>query len=948
MHTKQTDFKELVKSSIDIVDYIGKDVSLHKKNFDDYRGTVGTRGKTGASLIVTPSTQLWNDTKNGKGGDIFSWIAYHEGLDDHSDFPGILRIAAGFAGLEMEGLTDDDRAFIEEGKAVTATLNEVTEIYHQNLLRNPDAIQQVKEDWNFGLDVIKAFKMGYATGEDLKHIENKKLVKAGLKYKNSNKELFVDRIMFPYLIRDNTVYFIGKKTQLTPTENDGRIAGKYKKLLTHDNNPDVSQHVNNKFLFGEDTIRKSDYILIAEGVSDAVSAVSRGYPTVSAVATHIKSSEIDRVSKIIGTRPVKICLDIDTGGIKGAREMTEKLTLKGNDVSIITLTDSEGKSDFDLNDYFRTHTTEDFDIILENAVGYWNYILNAKECKSLPILTRLNKLNNFISADLRHMPEDLWRPFIESDVLLAFGLSKREARSTLDVCEKNKCGDKAEDKGTETTNAERLKVYSTHVINRANGILDTGDPFEFIMDVWNTLHVGDRNIGENLLCSVGGTQITNTKLGLHQKPSGATGTGKSDAIKHMLKLLPAFKYIEGSISSKVMFYDNTIVPGTIVYTDDAKIEGDIVTTLRAATSDYQEDTIHRTLDGDRKVSTFIIPKRVTFWMSMVNSIPDEQLQNRFFFGDTDESSAQDENVNKHQIKRITEPYSIEQDIDVLTCRCIFDIICSTEYAVYSPLAAAISWNDKEHRRNFDKFLDLLQSVTLFKFKQRDLAFGGIVSSLDDYDRALRIFNGTSASNSTNLNGKELLIMKVIQESPGRTILFTEIQDKTGFKETSLRNVIDGRNGGEGLLGKVKGLYKLDKSESVSCDNGSTRSTTKGNVYKYTGTMFEHGSKLFQSVATIDREKATTLACEFIASDTENGPNPRNPRNGLATNARIKNDNSKDNNNNNKYTILADVAGEIDSIYSPVENLENNEIKKEKNTLPWFWIIARIGVFYVSR
>lgn len=426
------DFKELVKSSIDIVDYIGKDVSLHKKNYDDYRGTVGTQGKTGESLIVTPSTQLWNDTKNGHGGDVFKWIAYREGLDNDRDFPEILRIATDFAGLEMEGLTDEDRAFIEEGKDVTATLYEVTEIYHQNLLRNPEAIQQVKDDWNFGLDEIKAFKMGYATGEDLKHIENKKLVKAGLKYKNSNKELFVNRIMYPYLIRDNTVYFIGKKTPLTPTENDGRAAGKYKKLLTHDNNPDVSKHVNNKFLFGEDTIRKTEYVLIAEGISDAVSAISKGYPTVSAVITHIKGSEIDRVSKIIGERPVKICLDIDNGGMKGAREMAEKLTLRGNEVSIITLTDSEGKQDFDLNDYFRTHTKEDFDELLENAVGYWNYILNAetpKECKNLPILTRLNKLKKFISNDLHQMPEDLWRAFAENDVLFCFRI-KQEGRQS--------------------------------------------------------------------------------------------------------------------------------------------------------------------------------------------------------------------------------------------------------------------------------------------------------------------------------------------------------------------------------------------------------------------------------------------------------------------------------------------------------------------------------------
>lgn len=76
----------------------------------------------------------------------------------------------------------------------------------------------------------------------------------------------------------------------------------------------MNQHVNNKYLFGEDNIKKSDWVLIAEGISDAVSAQFRGYPVISAVTTHIKGSEIDRVSKIIGDKHVYICLDIDNGG----------------------------------------------------------------------------------------------------------------------------------------------------------------------------------------------------------------------------------------------------------------------------------------------------------------------------------------------------------------------------------------------------------------------------------------------------------------------------------------------------------------------------------------------------------------------------------------------------------------------------------------------------------
>lgn len=103
---------------------------------------------------------------------------------------------------------------------------------------------------------------------------------------------------------------------------------------------------------------------------------------------------------------------------------------------------------------------------------------------------------------------------------------------------KSEISEPAEDPDAKTETDERLSGYPEEIRKSAMHILETGDPFEFIMGVWNRLHIGDRNIGENLLCSIAGTQIKNTKLGMHQKPSGESGTGKSDAIKYMLKLLP--------------------------------------------------------------------------------------------------------------------------------------------------------------------------------------------------------------------------------------------------------------------------------------------------------------------------------------------------------------------------------------------------------------------------
>jgi len=44
------------------------------------------------------------------------------------------------------------------------------------------------------------------------------------------------------------------------------------------------------------------------------------------------------------------------------------------------------------------------------------------------------------------------------------------------------------------------------------------------------------------------------------------------------------------------------------------------------------------------------------------------------------------------------------------------------YDVAAPYIDAVAWNDKEHRRNHDKFLDLLAGITGYNFRQRDTIY----------------------------------------------------------------------------------------------------------------------------------------------------------------------------------------------------------------------------------
>jgi len=939
--TGNHDKVEEIKNRLDIVDVIGRDIALKNKGGGEYTGATSSSSKSGASLKVDQKIQSFKNFATGEGGDVLDWIGYYARYKDTrgADFPEVLKIAAALAGVELEEATEEERNAAKEKADIHNIFTSAAEIYHTNI--TPTLYAHILQKWGITQETVDKFKIGYATtGRDLKDLDKEILKKSGLVYVNggmSGGEVFTGRIIFPYWKNGKVVYLIGRETEETP-EAEREKGMKYKKLLVHKEDREyVSHSVQNSYFYGEDSLRGSDYCIITEGVADCISMLQAGFPCISPVTVQFREKDNQKlISLANGLNRVYICNDneANNAGIKGALSTAEALESAGIETRLIELPKPEGIDKIDIADYMKEHIPEDFNELIDSSLGLWDFKLNQQVIKgSSTSLERLRAFKVFISNDLHLMQLDEWQIFVNNEVTGKFRLKLKDVKSTIEEIgksrrndNKNEMSEPAEDPEAKKETDERLSGYPGEIQKSATHILETGNPFEFIIGVWNRLHIGDRNIGENLLCSIAGTQIKNTKLGMHQKPSGESGTGKSDAIKYMLKLLPSNKYIEGSLSSKALFYDDTLQKGTIVYTDDAKLEGDIVTTLRAATSDYQEETIHRTINGERKLEIFKIPPRVTFWMSMVNSIQDEQLATRFFFGDTDSSEEQDIRVNRNQTKRVTIPYSVEEDTDVLTCRCIFDIIFQNDYSVYAPFAEAIAWNDMEHRRNYDKFLDLLQAVTLFNFKNRKSAYGGIVSNLDDYDRALQIYNGTAANNATNLNGKEMSIMKVIQCSPGRTISFTEIQEKTGFKETSLRYIIDGRNGGEGLLGKVTGLYKLEKSESISFDKGNIRSTTKGTVYRYTGDIFELGSKLFGSVATIDRAKAKRLTCEFIDSNNEKDGNSHNSHTTLTLDVRDKNDNRIDN-NNNKYTKLTNTEEIGGSNCSYVYDENPGEIEK---------------------
>lgn len=866
--TDNRDKVDEIKGRLDIADVIRKTVNLHHIGGNAYAGTVGTAGHSGESLKVDGSGQVWKDFKNGKGGDVLDWIGYVNGLDARgTDFPEVLRIAADLAGVEIEEMTEEERDAAKEKADIHNLFTTAAEVYHKNL--TPELYDHILKKWGITRETVGRFKIGYSkTGRNLNDLDNTTLKKSGLVFVNGGMiggEVFRGRIIFPYWKNGKVVYLIGRETEETPRiinkETGKDETPKYQKLLVHKEGREyISASVQNSYFYGEDSLRGSDYCIITEGVADCIAGIQAGFPCFSPVTTNFSKDQKSKLVNITKGKRVIICNDneVNEAGIKGAFKTAEMLEAAGIEARLIILPKPEGIDKIDIADYMKEHNRDDFKELIDSSIRLWDFKLKQVEIKaSLTSMERLRAFRTFISNDLHGMDLIEWEIFVNNEVAKKFRLTKKDIKTTIEGCIRERISKKiaASEQEQEPTESEkeedRLKIYPEEIRELAYQILKEGDVFNFIIETWNLRHVGDRNIGENCLCAVASTYILNTR-GLHVKPSGESGKGKSDAIETVLTLLPEHKYISGSMSSKSLYYHPNLKSGTIIYSDDANFTDDTVATLKQSTSNFQKPCNHRTV-VNQEYAEYSIPERCSFWFSTVDGIPDEQLANRFLNADVDGSREQDKKVYNH-IKESELNLNLPVDDDVLICRCIFDILDEERYLIKIPYINAIEWTNIENRRNFPKFLDILRSVTFFNIRQRENINGYYLSDIEDFDKALNIYKGTSKNNATNLTDLEIKVLKYIESN--KQVTLKNLMSYLEVSRTRVIHILHGKDGKGGMFAKVQQLNKIDQSKT---DDNKT--TTRENLYEYNGPKL--GFDIYDTVAKIDHEKAKEEREEFI-------------------------------------------------------------------------------------
>ncbi|WP_292387708.1 bifunctional DNA primase/polymerase [Methanosarcina sp. UBA5] len=356
----------------------------------------------------------------------------------------------------------------------------------------------------------------------------------------------------------------------------------------------------------------------------------------------------------------------------------------------------------------------------------------------------------------------------------------------------------------------------------AERILAEGNPIKYILDVIQKKHTGDQDTQEAIAISIACQSCLNT-AGLQISVNGESGSGKSHGLKAHLHLIPRRWKRETSLSAKAAYYMG-LTPGMILFSDDKDPDPDFEEVIKRAVTNFQQETVHTTVK-DLALKRVVIPPRINWYLTSVESHVSDQLLNRQLTFDADSSLEQDNRVFELQKAEALLGGTLEEvTFEVLVCRRIYGKIKENLFKVKIPFVDNIDIRDKSNRRLFPMFLDMIRGYSIFKFKQRELDEEGyLLADIEDFKRAKRLFEMQKENVVSKLNAKETKIINYISQHEDCTI--AGIADATGYPYSTVFRILKGRAdkpGSSGLLGKVKGLIVVDMIITEAQANGDSK------------------------------------------------------------------------------------------------------------------------------
>lgn len=399
-----------------------------------------------------------------------------------------------------------------------------------------------------------------------------------------------------------------------------------------------------------------------------------------------------------------------------------------------------------------------------------------KPPKAKPVPARIGRYDEPLTPSEAALAKSLLADVQKDEVKLTPAEQLAEAEEAFNRGVKD-CELNEEDMTIQIAKIEELKLLVENTPTdqekkAGDNILKRGKVLKFLVQQAQRNHMGDEGVIKILMASIAATNSAKSR-GIFPDINGPPGGGKSDAALATIHLVPKDWKSITSISAKALYYDDTMQDGMVVYSDDIEYSKELTATLKRSKGDFQHKQMHtvvNTVDGARVTEKKEMPCRIAWWLSSVESAADDQLKDRDYALDIDDTPKHAQEVTDFiNTQRGSEDIPYDVDWRIRTARYIISQIKEHEiFKVKADFAKYVTWHLVKDHRSQNKFWDLVDAITILNYQQRQIdERGWLHATKEDFEEAKACFVVRRISHETKLTDAQVKLIQKVAALEGK-------------------------------------------------------------------------------------------------------------------------------------------------------------------------------------
>jgi len=405
------DFKEQLKSSVDIVKVIGEYVRLRKSGVSRYTGLCPFHSEKTPSFSVHAGHQFYKCFGCGASGDVLKFVMEFE----HVTFSEALKLLAERNGIPMpkraEYADEDTRL-----RVAVFQMQELAQEAFREQLAGPSGAEARRylEKRGVSPEVSAQFGLGYAErggrallriferqGFTAEQMENSGLL--GRREDGSFYDRFRNRLMFPIHSESGKVIAFGGRA-LDPADEA--------KYLNSAESPIYRKSaVLYNLHRAKEGIRKAGRSVLVEGYMDAIGVFAAGVrEVVASCGTALTAQQVQALRR--HSDKIVVNFDPDAAGANAAERSINLLLDEGMHVRIVELEDG-----LDPDEYCKDRGAEAYRGKLDKAQNYFYWLADRARAR-FDLRTAEGRVAGFqfLLPAIQRLPEKIERVAVANDV----------------------------------------------------------------------------------------------------------------------------------------------------------------------------------------------------------------------------------------------------------------------------------------------------------------------------------------------------------------------------------------------------------------------------------------------------------------------------------------------------------------------------------------------------